>query len=164
MGVEPPTFPGELDLFFCFVALPISFSYLAAMPSVAHLAPSTSSPNISTEIMLFHCHHSGVVPPVLLFFLPSHPRHSARGTKSLFDRHEKVQSNGFYRTLLTEAGAKAAALPARRATIAVFIFSYLIYYANNDEILGGCSRRPAGGGRRSSKTKMADRPRDFVSG
>ena len=28
VGVEPPTFPGELDLFFCFVALPTSFSYL----------------------------------------------------------------------------------------------------------------------------------------
>ena len=45
--------------------------------------------------------------------------------------------------MLTEAGAKAAALPARRATIAVFIFRYLNYYANNDEILGG-GRKEAG--------------------
>ena len=75
VGAEHPTFPGELDLFFCFVALPTS-SRISAMPSVAHLPPSTSSPNISTEIKLFHCHHSGVVPTVLLFFLPSHPRHS----------------------------------------------------------------------------------------
>jgi len=53
-------------------------------------------------------------------------------------------SNGCDRTLLTEAGAKAAALPARRATIAVFIFRYLNYYANNDEILGGCSKEAGG--------------------
>ena len=61
--------------------------------------------------------------------------------------------------MLTEAGAKAAALPARRATIAIFIFRYLNYYANNDEILGGCSRRQEGGRRRE-----ASKDRDFVSG
>ena len=62
------------------------------------------------------------------------PPHSGR--KSLLDRHGKKFIR-IDRTLLTEAGAKAAALPARRAKMADFILMLLGCYEQTTRDIGG---------------------------